>query len=198
MPVSHATASSPLDYSSTGVPTGRVAIWWFIASEIAIFGGAVACYLLYRFAHPEWSEAASHTVQWAGATNTVVLLTSSLMAVLADKASREGDGKGAARYLWFAILGGLVFLGIKTYEYSHEIHAGFTPLSDEHGLFWAFYFLMTGLHAAHVLGGMTAMAVVARGAARGMHLGRVEIAAIYWHFVDVIWIFLFPLLYLAS
>ena len=196
--MNHTATSSASDYSSTGLPTGLIAIWWFIASEIAIFGGAVACYLLYRFLHPEWSEAAAHTIQWAGATNTVVLLTSSLMAVLADRAASQGNGKEAARYLWYAIGGGLIFLAIKTYEYAHEIHQGFTPVAEHNGLFWAFYFLMTGLHAAHVIGGMTAMGIVARGAAKGKHLGRVELVAVYWHFVDVIWIFLFPLLYLAS
>ncbi|MBM4345828.1 MAG: cytochrome c oxidase subunit 3 [Deltaproteobacteria bacterium] len=183
------------DYTSTGLPTGRVAIWWFLASEIAIFGGAVACYLLYRLHHPEWAEQAAHTVNAAGAFNTVVLLTSSLSAVLAHHAAEQGDGKTAARWINWTVLGGLVFLGVKAWEYAHEIGAGLVPAKS---LFWSFYFLLTGLHALHVIGGMTALYVVGRGAARGQHLGRVELAAIYWHFVDVVWIFLFPLLYIAS
>ncbi|MBI5514148.1 MAG: cytochrome c oxidase subunit 3 [Deltaproteobacteria bacterium] len=184
-----------MDPRSTEVPTGRVAVWWFLASEIAIFGGAVVCYLLFRLRHPEWSAEAAHTITAAGAINTVVLLTSSLSAVLAHAAAGRGDGPRAARMLWYTVGGGLVFLVVKAYEYTHEISAGMVP---SRGLFWAFYFLLTGLHALHVTGGMVALGAVARGAARGQHLGRVELVAIYWHFVDIVWIFLFPLLYLSS
>jgi heme/copper-type cytochrome/quinol oxidase subunit 3 len=197
--MSTATSTASLhdahDHSATGLPTGRVAIWWFLASEIAIFGGAVATYVLLRLRHPEWAEQASHTINAAGAFNTVVLLTSSLSAVLAHNAAARGDGGRAARMLWLTVLGGVVFLGVKAYEYSHEIAEGFVPGAT---VFWSFYYLLTGLHALHVVGGGAAIAVVARGAARGKHLGRVELAAIYWHFVDIVWIFLFPLLYLAS
>jgi heme/copper-type cytochrome/quinol oxidase subunit 3 len=180
---------------STGVPTGRLGMWWFIASEIAIFGGAVCCYLLFRLRHPEWGAEAAHTVTWAGALNTFVLLTSSLTAVLAHSAAGRGEGRRAARLLGLTILGALIFLGVKAYEYSHELAAGLVPRA---GLFWSFYFLLTGLHALHVIGGAVALGVVGRGAARGENLQRVEYAAIYWHFVDLVWIFLFPLLYLAS
>ncbi|MCP4806247.1 MAG: cytochrome oxidase subunit III [Proteobacteria bacterium] len=180
---------------STPTPTGRVALWWFLASEVAIFGGAVACYLLYRAKHPEWAEHAAHTVNAAGALNTVVLLSSSLTAVLAHAAAEKGDGPKAAKMLGLTVLGGLIFLCVKTWEYAHEIMAGYTPVEN---LFWSFYYLMTGLHAAHVIGGGTAIAIVALGARKGENLGRVELVALYWHFVDVVWIFLFPLLYLAN
>lgn len=185
----HAAHAAPL------LPTGRLALWWFVASEIAIFGGALTCYVLLRARHPEWGEQARHTLAGAGALNTAVLLTSSLTAVLAHAAAHRGEARRAARLLALTVLGGLVFLGVKGFEYHHELTAGFTPRA---GLFWAFYFLLTGLHALHVIAGMTANAVVAVGAAKGKHLGRVELVAIYWHFVDVVWIFLFPLLYLAS
>ncbi len=192
--MSHA-ASVQSERTSTGLPTGRVAIWWFIASEIAIFGGAVACYILLRMRHPEWGAAARHTATSIGAVNTVVLLTSSLFAVLADSAAARGDGRRAGRFLLLTSLGGLAFLAIKAFEYTREIQHGFTPVTS---LFWSFYYLMTGLHAAHVLAGMVAMLAVASGARRGQSVHRVEFVAIYWHFVDVVWIFLFPLLYLAS
>lgn len=193
--VTSAHAHDTEERRSTSVPTGRVALWWFLASEIAIFGGAVVCYLLLRMHHPEWSAEAAHTVTAAGAINTAVLLTSSLSAVLAHNAAMRGDGARAGRLLFATVGGGLIFLAVKAYEYSHEIGAGLVP---SHSLFWAFYFLMTGLHALHVTGGMVAMAIVGRGASRGEHLGRVELVALYWHFVDVVWIFLFPLLYLSS
>lgn len=191
---SHA-ALIPNEHTSTSVPTGRLAIWWFLASEIAIFGGAVACYVLYRMGHPEWGAEAAHTLNAAGAVNTVVLLTSSLSAVLAHSAAHRGDAGRAARMLWLTVLGGIVFLGIKAYEYTHEIGAGLLPAKS---VFWSFYYLLTGLHALHVIGGMIAIGIVARQAARGEMLHRVENVAIYWHFVDVVWIFLFPLLYIAS
>jgi heme/copper-type cytochrome/quinol oxidase subunit 3 len=172
-----------------------VGLWWFIASEIAIFCGAVACYVLYRVGHPEWGADAAHTSTGAGALNTAVLLTSSLAAALADRAAERGEGRRAAKLLGAAAGGGLLFLGVKAVEYVTEVAAGFTPVA---GLFWSFYYLLTGLHALHVVAGMVALLVVASGARRGLALGRVEIAAVYWHFVDVVWIFLFPLLYLAS
>jgi len=180
---------------STSVPTGRVGIWWFLASEIAIFGGLITCYIMSRLVHPEWGAEAHHTVQWAGALNTLVLLTSSLSAVLAHDKAHQGDGPGAAKLMYFTLLGGLVFLCIKGYEYTHEISAGFTPFKST---FWGFYFLMTGLHGLHVIGGMTAIFVVAQGAKANKHLQRVEYAGMYWHLVDIVWIFLFPLVYLAS
>lgn len=180
---------------STPVPYGRVAMWWFLASEIAIFGGLITVYIMNRLVHPEWGAEAHHTVQAAGALNTMVLLTSSLSAVLAHDRAHLGDGVGAAKRIYFTLLGGLVFLCVKAFEYTHEIGEGFTPLKST---FWAFYFLMTGLHALHVVGGMTALFVVAQGAKRGKNLQRVEYAGMYWHLVDIVWIFLFPLLYIAS
>ncbi len=176
------------------VPNGRMALWWVIASEIVIFGGVVACYLLYRFRHPEWGHFASHTSTPLGALNTFVLMTSSLTAVKAHEAASHGDGKLASRRLLMTITGGLIFLAVKSFEYSHEISHGFTLTTNT---FWTFYYLMTGLHGLHVIAGMIAMAVVATGAKRGENLQRVEYVGLYWHFVDMVWIFLFPLLYVA-
>ncbi len=170
-------------------------MWWFLASEVAIFGGLVVTYVLMRLRHPEWGEYASNTVNAAGAINTVVLLTSSFVVVLAHIAAHDRRHKAAAKYLWLTVGFGLVFLAIKAWEYHHEITAGFTPVTN---LFWSFYFLMTGLHAAHVVAGMVAIGVVARGVARGENTHRAEYVGMYWHLVDIVWIFLFPLLYLAS
>ena len=181
--------------SVTGIPTGRLGMWWIIASEIVIFGGLITCYLLLRLRHPEWAQLASQTNEWLGGFNTLVLLTSSYWVVKAHKAIGENDTQSAYQHLWMTIGGGFVFLIVKAIEYGSKLSHGITVTSD---LFWSFYFLMTGLHATHVIAGMIAMAIVAQDVKKGNFLPRVEYAGIYWHFVDVVWIFLFPLLYIAS
>jgi heme/copper-type cytochrome/quinol oxidase subunit 3 len=181
--------------SATGMPTGRLAVWWVLASEIVIFGGLLACYVTFRISHPNWAEDASHTDTRIGAVNTFVLLTSSLMAVLAHNAAERGNGKRASNFLWLTILGAVMFAGIKSYEWYVEISHGFTITKSG---FWAFYYTAAGLHAAHVIAGAIIMAVVACDARKNRELQRVELVGIYWHFVDIVWIFLFPLLYIAK
>ena len=110
--------------NSTGVPSGRLAVWWLLASEIFIFGGLVACFLLFKFNGTAGFEDASLTSVTAGAINTFVLLTSSLSIVLAHDAIEKGDNKSSFRYIWYTIIGGLIFLGIKTYEYTGKIILG--------------------------------------------------------------------------
>jgi heme/copper-type cytochrome/quinol oxidase subunit 3 len=181
--------------SATGIPTGRLAVWWVIASEIVIFGGLLGSYIMHRVAHAEWAHQSVHTNTIAGAFNTFVLLTSSLSAVLAHQAAEGGDGKKAARLLRYTVLGGGTFLVVKAFEWSNEIRHGYTLTSST---FWSFYYTAAGLHAAHVLAGMIIMLVVAADAEKGRELQRVENVGIYWHFVDIVWIFLFPLLYIAK
>jgi heme/copper-type cytochrome/quinol oxidase subunit 3 len=170
-------------------------MWWFLASEVVIFGGLIVTYILFRWRHAEWGEEAAHTINAAGGFNTLVLLTSSLTIVLAHEAVNRGRLQEAVRNLGFTLLGGGIFLGVNAYEYSHEILEGFTPARS---LFWSFYYTMTGLHALHVLGGMVAITVVLLAARKGRTTHRIEYVGLYWHFVDIVWIFLFPLLYLAS
>lgn len=181
--------------AATGIPTPRLAIWWVLASEVVIFGGLVGAYLLHRLGHPEWADAAAVTNTWIGAVNTFVLLTSSFTAVLAHQAAEKGDGKGAAKYLLLTIGGALTFVCIKSYEWWYEISHGYTITANT---FWSFYYTMAGLHALHVIVGAIIMGIIALDAYRGRELQRVEIIGIYWHFVDVVWIFLFPLLYIAK
>ena len=181
--------------SAMGMPTGRLAIWWVLMSEIVIFGGILVSYILHRIAHPEWGEQAAYTNVHLGATNTLVLLSSSLSAVLAHAAAERGDGKRAAFLLRLTILGGLMFLVIKSFEWTHEIQEGFSLQS---GGFWSYYYTAAGVHAFHVIAGMCIMAWVASTAAKNQDLHRVENVGIYWHFVDIVWIFLFPLLYIAK
>jgi heme/copper-type cytochrome/quinol oxidase subunit 3 len=181
--------------SAAGMPTGRLAVWWVIASEIVIFGGIIASYVMYRLSHDSFARDAAETKMWIGAINTFVLLTSSLFAVLGHKAAEEGDGRKAANMLYLTSLGGLIFLVIKTFEWADKISHGHTLSSSP---FFSFYYLAAGLHALHVAVGVLIMLIVAQTARRNLELHRVELIGIYWHFVDIVWIFLFPLLYIAK
>ena len=181
--------------SSAGLPTGRLAVWWVIASEIVIFGGLLMAYLMHRLAHDAWTGHAAHTNTWIGAFNTLVLLTSSWAAVLGHRAAEAGDGKQAAKMLWLCFLGGATFLVVKGFEWNMEISHGFTITAST---FWSFYYTAAGLHALHVIAGAIIMLIVASDARKNLELHRVELIGIYWHFVDVVWIFLFPLLYIAK
>jgi heme/copper-type cytochrome/quinol oxidase subunit 3 len=181
--------------SSTGIPTYRLAVWWVLASEVVIFGGLIMCYLMFRLHHEAWGYEAANTNPIAGGFNTFVLLTSSLFVVLAHQAAEAKETAKAFRYIWYTIGGGLVFMMVKAYEYTTEISHGFTIFKS---VFWSFYYTATGLHGFHVLCGMVIMGIIAQDVKKGKNLHRVEAIGIYWHFVDVVWIFLFPLLYIAK
>ena len=181
--------------SATGIPTGKLAVWWVVGSEIVIFGGLLASYIMHRLGHPEWAEYASHTNPWFGGVNTFVLLTSSLSAVLAHYAAEHGDGKKAAKWLLATTLGAAIFVGIKAVEWTIEIQHGYTITANG---FWSFYYTAAGIHALHVIAGAIIMLIIANDARKGKELHRVELIGIYWHFVDIVWIFLFPLLYIAK
>ena len=181
--------------SATGIPTGRLAVWWVIASEIVIFGGLLMSYLMHRLANDEWAAHSANTNTTIGAINTLVLLTSSLTAVLGHKAAEEGNGKRAANMLYLTCLGGAMFASIKAYEWSTEIAHGFTIQTNT---FWSFYYTAAGLHAIHVIAGCIIMLFVAQKAKQNVDLHHVELIGLYWHFVDLVWIFLFPLLYIAK
>jgi len=181
--------------SAMGIATGKLAVWWVLVSEIVIFGGVLVSYIMHRLGHPEWAEQAAHTHMWLGAFNTFVLLTSSLSAVLAHQAAEQGNGRKAANLLYLTCLGALTFLGVKSFEWTNEIKEGFTIQA---GGFWSYYYTAAGLHAFHVFAGALVMLWVASSAKKNENLHRVENVGIYWHFVDIVWIFLFPLLYIAK
>ena len=181
--------------SAPGIPTGRLAVWWLLASEVVIFGGLLGSYIMHRVGHPEWAEAAAHTQVWFGAFNTLVLLTSSFTAVLAHQAAESGQGKKAAKFLVMTMGGALTFLLVKSIEWTIEISHGYTITTNT---FWSFYYTAAGLHGLHVIAGAIIMGFIAVDAWRGRELQRVELIGIYWHFVDLVWIFLFPLLYIAK
>ncbi len=188
------------------IPQARLGVWILIAGEFVIFGGLIVAYLLYRFRYPEWAEMASHTNIVLGATNTFVLLTSSYFVVKAHDAAIKKDKNKITLYIGLTILSALIFLVVKITEYSQKIHHGFTFSGKElveqgkhiESTYWGFYFLMTGLHAFHVIVGAIVLFIVMMGARKGKNYQRIEVAGLYWHMVDLIWIFLFPLLYIAN
>ena len=187
------------------IPQARLAVWTLIAGEFAIFGGLIVMYILNRMKYESWGEMAQHTNVIAGTVNTFVLLTSSYFVVKAHEAAVHRNKEKIKMWIWLTILCALIFLGIKTYEYSHEIMHGFT-LPGKHLLaegknvetmYWGFYYTMTGLHGLHVVAGALALFFVMRGVTKtGKNYHRIEAAGLYWHMVDIIWIFLFPLIYL--
>ncbi|MGO9264520.1 MAG: heme-copper oxidase subunit III [Candidatus Binataceae bacterium] len=185
--------------SLEAIPAGRIGLWIFLAGEIMIFGGLISCFLLYRIAQGGWVADAAHVDWQVGTINTMVLLTSSLTMILALASARKDDHAGVIRYLGLTVGLGILFLVVKAYEYHGHIEEGFTPVS---GMFWSFYYTMTGLHALHVTGGIVLNTVLLVMAVKGTlwarnGANRLEFAGLYWHFVDVVWILLFPLLYLS-
>ena len=187
-------------------------MWTFLVTEILFFGGLFAVYLVYRTWYPDAFAAASHElVIWAGTTNTAVLITSSLTMALAVHAAQTGNRRLLLALLLATIALGCVFLGIKAFEYYTEwiehhvpgLNYDFEgPYYRNAQIFFSLYFLMTGLHALHMIIGICIMLVMLWWSARGTitpeYYNPVEIAGLYWHFVDIVWIFLFPLLYLIG
>lgn len=190
-------ATGTMTHTNRAIPSGKLAMWWFLASEIITFGGLISSYIVFRVAHPQWAEDAEHLSVAIATLNTLVLLSSSLTMVLAFTAVEQRDDRRARKWLALTVGGGLVFLLIKALEWSLEIGAGRIPGASG---FWSFYFTLTGLHGLHVLGGVVVNAAlwIAAMRRRLQPIGhRVEFAGLYWHFVDMVWIFLFPLLYLG-
>jgi heme/copper-type cytochrome/quinol oxidase subunit 3 len=184
------------DFTIPVLPAGKLGVWWFLASEITTFGGLIASYIVVRLGSEGWSEAAAHLSLLFPLVNTIILLTSSMTMVMAHAAVEAKDEQKLRSFLALTILLGVAFLGVKAMEYTREISHGFTPGA---GLFWSFYYGMTGLHALHVLGGIVVNLILFLTVPGGGEepKRRVEFAGLYWHFVDVVWIFLFPLLYLT-
>jgi cytochrome c oxidase subunit III len=181
-------------------------MWVFLAQEMLFFGGLFAGYTVYRLLHAEAFAEASRSLDVVlGGINTAVLIGSSLTVVFAVSASRAGATVELRRWLLGTIALGAVFLAIKAVEYAHKIHEGHVPGPGFRGapaeqLFFSFYFAMTGMHALHMIVGIGILAVLV-GRARQLGPERravVENFGLYWHFVDIVWIFLFPLLYLVG
>ncbi len=181
-----------------GLTPGRLGIWTLIASEIVLFAGLFGSFILMRMINPTWSEEARHLNLVAGTLNSLVLLVSNFFMMKASVSVNGGRGEEAKKFLWLTIVMGFLFLCVKAYEYSGEFAHGEFPTS---GGFWSFYFLMTGIHATHILGGLVALFLLLGKTSHEPLEGlrsRATITGIYWSFVEVVWIFLFPMLYLLA
>ena len=192
--------------------TASLGMWLFLATEILFFGGLFAAYAAYRWSYPEgFAVAGAHTKIWLGSINTGVLLTSSFIVSLAIGAAEAGRRRPLVLLLLAAAALGVLFLGIKGFEYLQEYQEGLVPgirftFEGMHAraaeLFFLFYFMATGVHAVHLSVGIILVLIAAVRAARGGLLRdrstTVEVISLYWHFVDIVWIFLYPLIYLVG
>ena len=189
----------------------RLGMWLFLGTEVLLFAGLFLGYTVYRhFYHEAFHHCSRALNIRLGTINTIVLITSSLSVALAYAAVKAGNRKKALAMLAFTIVCAAGFLVIKYFEYKHKFHVGELPGKWFHAeelmqypganMYFTIYFLTTGLHAFHVIVGMTVLLWVSKGIAKGKYNAGyfvpVELGALYWHLVDLVWIFLFPLLYL--
>ncbi len=183
----------------TGVTNSKLGIWCFLASEVMLFGGLFSAYVLLRTGALEWPQGSSLLNVPLATLNTIVLITSSVTMVMSWASLAMKDLKKYRLFMAATILLGLAFLVVKGFEYAHKFEHHHFPSTST---FYAIYFTLTGLHGLHVLGGVVVNAYfLGPGSALWKKspeqlLGRVEAAGLYWHFVDLVWIFLFPVLYL--
>ena len=207
MPVAHHFNNAEHQYSSA-----KQGLWAFLCTEIVMFGGLFVAYAIYHHIYPELFKAGSKYVDWRlGATNTIVLLFSSLTMALGIYFIQMRQKSKAMACLAITIVCGCIFMGIKYIEYSHKIHEGLLPGSWFHAehrevenlpLYFSFYFMMTGLHGIHVFVGMCLIGWVLYRTSKDEfgpdYYTPVEGVGLFWHLVDLVWIYLFPLLYLVS
>jgi cytochrome c oxidase subunit 3 len=188
-------------------------IWTFLSTEILFFGGLILSYSVYRVSYyPGFAEGSEHLYFWIGTINTFILLTSSLFMALAVRSAQDGEISMLRRYLVLTFLFGAAFLGLKLCEYylDYKEHlvpsVNFDPTHFLHPqaaeLFFTLYFAMTGLHAIHMtlgLGALTYLYIRARRSdfTQEYH-SPVRVVGLYWHFVDIVWVFLYPMLYLIN
>ncbi len=188
----------------------RLGLWTFLATEVLFFGGMFMGYIVYRHAYPQsFAFASKHTDVLYGTVNTAILLTSSLTMALAVHAAQEGRNKQLVRFLLLTIFFALAFLGVKGLEYTEDVREHLfpgpsfsVPGAPKAELFFYLYWAMTGLHGFHVLVGICVLSIITFLASRRRFTAEyhtpVEMTGLYWHFVDIVWIFLYPLLYLID
>lgn len=204
----HAHHFNSLDHQHEA---GKLGVWLFLATEILMFGGLFVGYLIYHGLYPEMFEEGARHLDWRlGAFNTVVLLISSYTMAAGVHHAQKGNNDKLIRNLIITIACAAVFMVVKYFEYTHKIHEGLLPgqffsypdAAQNLGQYFSFYFCMTGLHGSHVLVGVGLMIWLIVRAKRGdfneNKYTAVEGVGLFWHLVDLIWIYLFPLLYLVG
>lgn len=184
----------------TGIPNGKLGIWLFLASEVMLFGALFSALILLRVGADHWPHGVEEGLSIPLATlNTIVLISSSVTMVMSWASLKLNQYGRFQFYFAVTILCAFVFLVIKYIEYSDKFHHGHFPRTNN---FYATYFTMTGLHGLHVIGGIVVnsyLLLLGRrqwNRDRDRFTNRIEFAGLYWHFVDLVWIFLFPILYL--
>jgi cytochrome c oxidase subunit III len=183
----------------TGLNNGKIAIWLFLASEVMLFGALFASYILIRTGSTSWPRGDTILNVPLATFNTIVLISSSVTMVMAWASLMRGRFNTFRVYMASTVLLGGVFLVVKYFEYSHKFHDDLFPRTNN---FLAIYFTLTGLHMLHVMGGMAVNAYFLGPGAKlyktnpVWFTNRVEHSGLFWHFVDLVWIFLFPTLYL--
>ena len=200
------------DSADTQFDAGKMGVWLFLVTEILLFGGLFCAFAIFRsWYYPAFVEAHHHLDKVMGGINTIVLITSSLTMALAVRAAQTNKKGQTVALLFVTLLCAAAFLVVKYFEYSHKFHDGLLPgkfFTYEHakyaeeGIFFAVYFMMTGIHGFHVIVGMGLITWILIKANRGEFSSRyyapVEGVGLYWHLVDLVWIYLFPLLYLIG
>jgi len=194
------TGHEPHMDPATAREAATLGIWTFLATEVLLFGGLFTAYVIFRIQYPRmFYDDHLKLDRVLGAVNTIVLIGSSLTVALGISAIRKGKVGLLRMYLSFTILLAATFLGIKYVEYTEKFSHGLSPGTD---IFFSLYFMLTGLHGIHVLAGMVVLGAVLYLAGKGKYSESyhtpVEISGLYWHFVDLVWIYLFPLLYLVG
>jgi cytochrome c oxidase subunit 3 len=223
----HGDVAHQFDDASQQREAALLGMWSFLATEVLFFGGLITAYVVYRWAAPVQVGLASHHLNVAlGCVNTCVLLVSSFLVALAVSEAQRGNARRVVQLLIGTIVLGVAFLGIKAVEWVTDYHEGLIPFASNwaipahdleamaaspgvepnriplYKLFWVLYFFMTGLHGVHVIIGLVVFAIVAAVVWRRRNsrnfVNMVEVTGLYWHFVDIVWVFLYPLLYLID
>lgn len=200
------------DSAAQAFESSKLGLWLFLVTEILLFGGLFVAYIMYRALYPEmFHEASHHLNKILGGINTIVLICSSLTMALAVDRTRQDNSNKANQYFLMTLFFAAMFMVIKYIEYSHKMDEGLLPGAyftfeglkhPKTPLFFSLYFLMTGLHGIHVLAGMGIITWLLWRSNKkhfsSAYYTPVELGGIYWHLVDLIWIYLFPLLYLIG
>jgi cytochrome c oxidase subunit 3 len=209
----HPKLQHHFDDMAQQIEASTLGMWVFLVTEIMFFGGLFTAYLVYRHANPEgFAEASHHLNVFWGAVNTLVLIVSSLTMALAVRSAQiSAPPKTQVAWIGATMLLGAAFLGVKAIEYADKFTHHLVPGPNFHWegkhpapaqMFYSLYFCMTGLHALHMIIGLGIMTVIGIMAWRRTfdadYYTPVEVAGLYWHFVDIVWVFLFPLLYMAG
>lgn len=185
----------------TGIYNGKFGTWLFLASEVMLFGALFSSYVLLRVGAPDWPTGEEAGLSWAiGGLNTLILIISSVTMVLAWAELKKNNLSGGRKYLIITMVLAMAFIVIKfLFEYMPKWEHGSVPWKSN---FYGIYFTLTGLHALHIIGGVIVIGYFAGPGAKlwksdpEYYTNRIECTGLYWHFVDLVWIFLFPVLYL--